>query len=269
MISISIYCTFICELRKENFYFFSSDFWEFLFFHFLCGLAFFTLQKIMALGVLASVNGIPIFAILSILATQLLSFLIAFKKRVLSCVSILGAKKTGTTSITFSIMVRSFQHFFAHNAAFICLLADANRLYGSLMYFFFITAYPFNAKLLMSLFLQKLSFSATIGISTLLFQQLFLMFALQLFCARMAIAFHRPVKPMMAIFMQLNRCLSKSSFVLLVRLKVAYYLQHFHVNNRYGITYGKNGNMSYASYNKSVVFYLKFLVFSCKLFAKN
>ncbi|KAH9408298.1 hypothetical protein TYRP_011970 [Tyrophagus putrescentiae] len=185
----------------------------------------------MALGVLASVNGIPIFAILSILATQLLSFLIAFKKRVLSCVSILGAKKTGTTGIILSIMARSFQHFFAHNAAFLCLLADANRLYGSLMYFFF-TAYPFNAKLLMSIFLQKLSFSATIGISTLLIQQLFLMFALQLFCARMAIAFHRPVKPMMAIFMQLNRSLSNSSFVLRVRLKVAYYLQHFHVNNR-------------------------------------
>lgn len=146
LISISIYCTFICELRKENFYFFSSDFWEFLFFYFLCGLAFFTLQKIMALGVLASVNGIPIFAILSILATQLLSFLIAFKKRVLSCVSILGAKKTGTTSITFSIMVRSFQHFFAHNAAFICLLADANRLYGSLMYFFFHHCLPIQCK---------------------------------------------------------------------------------------------------------------------------
>ena len=236
-------------------------------FQFLFGLVFFTVQKLTTFHALAIVNGIPIFAILSILTTQLLNFLIDLKKKMLSCVSILGAKKTGTSEITLSIIARSFQHFFAHNAAYLRLLADANRVYGSVLYLFFLIAYPVNANLLMSLLLQKHSFSMTIGISTVILQQLFLMFALQLFCARMAVAFHRPVKPMMTIFLQLNQVFSNSN-VLQVRLMAALYLQHFHVDNRYGITYGKIGNINYASYSKSIVFYLKFLVFAYKLFDK-
>lgn len=230
---------------------------------------FISFERLLTASFLTSVHGLPIYAIIFTVSTQLNAFSTLLKERLVE--SWQQQRQQMATKQRASICLgpafgHSLRDFLAHNVAYLRLLADGNRVYGQSVYLFFLVAYPENAYLLMRFLFKNHSTSAWVAVSVLIPQQLFLMFAIQLFAARMAVTFHRPVKPMMTIFQQLNQNFSNCSTRVL--LKVSTYLQHFHVNNRYGIAlYGKVGTTTYASYFKSVVFYMKFLVFAYKLFA--
>lgn len=231
---------------------------------------FISFERLLTASFLTSVHGLPIYAIIFTVSTQLNAFSTLLKERLVESWQQQQRQQMATkqrASICFGpAFGHSLRDFLAHNVAYLRLLADGNRVYGQSVYLFFLVAYPENAYLLMRFLFKNHSTSAWVAVSVLIPQQLFLMFAIQLFAARMAVTFHRPVKPMMTIFQELNQNFSNCSTR--VFLKVSTYLQHFHMNNRYGIAlYGKVGTTTYASYFKSVVFYMKFLVFAYKLFA--
>src|SRR5699024_5200191 len=96
-------------------------------------------------------------------------------------------------------------------------------------------------------------------------QQLLIILVVYVFAVRLAIAVHRPVRPMTDLFIgSLN---SNLHFTFRIRLKMASYLQHFSTMNRYGLNYGKMGPMTYASFGKSLIFYTKFLIYAYRLFS--
>ena len=117
------------------------------------------------------------------------------------------------------------------------------------------------------------------------------MIALHLFAARMSQRFHRPVMRMIAI----DQCwyaltsLSSSSLSSLPqsstnrhsiityhkfiplrpRMRLAFYIQHFHTNHKYGLQYGRYGNVNFTTCAKFFVFYCKLLMFAFMLFVYN
>ncbi len=165
------------------------------------------------------------------------------------------------------------KRFLARNTAYICLLGDSNRLYGTATFRFFLVAYPQNAYMLMSLLLEgggddaqtNRSSSFKVALVVLLVQQQMIIFLMHVFSVQLATAVHRPVRPMTALF--LGSLQSNLKFSFRIRLKMAAYLQHFNTDNRYGLSYGKVGSVTYASFGKSLVFYWKFLIFAYKLFS--
>lgn len=180
---------------------------------------------------------------------------------------------------------RRLSRFYQLGSRYLRLLADANRLYGPATLRFFLVAYPQNAHLLMCLLLQREGGGSgtgsgskvggrtgafTFGTSILLAQQLFIMFAVHVFSARMAGSFHRAVKPLTALLTaestaHANWANKVASFR--SRLRLATYLQAMNVSNRYGLRYGSVGAVTYASFARSLVFYGKFLIYSFRLFS--
>ncbi|KAH9391577.1 hypothetical protein TYRP_022753, partial [Tyrophagus putrescentiae] len=214
--------------------------WLYALFLLQSGLQLVATRRLLSTLFLVASNALPLFAILFILPRQLVTLV----------------AKMGQQKNIFSTGHR-LKGFFAKNTAYIRLLGDVSRLYGTATFRFFLVAYPQNAHLLMCLLLEEeegvggrqRSTTFKVGIATLLAQQLIIILLVHVFSARLATAVHRPVRLVNA------------------RLKMAAYLAHFNVVNRYGLTYGRVGAVTYASFGRSMVFYGKFLIYAYRLFA--
>ena len=235
--------------------------WQYALFQFHAWLLFASLRRLLSTLFLTGAHGFSVNAMLYIIPRQMLTCIEEIKRR-------------RPQQNIFSTCHR-LRRFLAQNAAYIRLLGDSNRLYGTAVFRFFLVAYPQNAHLLMSLLLEgredgdvqqtkrSTSFKATVIV--LLAQQQMIIFLMHVFSVQLATSVHKPVQPMTALF--LGSLQSNLKFSFRIRLKMAAYLQHFNTDNRYGLSYGKVGAVTYSSFGKSLVFYWKFLIFAYKLFS--
>ncbi len=233
--------------------------WLYALFLLQSGLQLVATRRLLSTLFLVASNALPLFAILFILPRQLVTLV----------------AKMGQQKNIFSTGHR-LKGFFAKNTAYIRLLGDVSRLYGTATFRFFLVAYPQNAHLLMCLLLEEeegvggrqRSTTFKVGIATLLAQQLIIILLVHIFSARLATAVHRPVRPVNGLFMLGSLKDSHGlRFSFRARLKMAAYLAHFNVVNRYGLTYGRVSAVTYASFGRSMVFYGKFLIYAYRLFA--
>lgn len=247
---------FFCEFEKEGLFGKIHSNWLYINFQLQITLFFTSIRCIFSALFLFGTFTLTLYAILFIQRRQMWVLVMEIKRQ----------KNKYILGLTGSRL----QKFYSLSNAYLRLLADANKLYGPAILRFFLVAYPENAHLLMFLLFQKSgsegqserSGSLTVGLIFLIGQQLFVMFAVHVFSARMAHDFHRPVKPLRTVFLAGNG--SRVNFN--DRIKLAAYLQALNVSNRYGLRYGKVGAITYASFGKSLIFYLKLLIYSYRLF---
>lgn len=144
---------------------------------------------------------------------------------------------------------RSFTTFRWYSAKCIMHLKDFNRLYGTALALFFLFCYPCNAAIIVLLIFHpadSIILSATA--SLLAFYQLFFMFFMHAFSARMTAKLHRPAKLLIgAEFANEGDDAEKQKFNR-ASLTLSNYIFYFHTYHQYAMTYGKAGNVTFRSF---------------------
>lgn len=256
--------TFYLEFQKEGLFCTQNNgsYWWYFNFQIQAALYFICAQKVLSALFLLGTHALTLNFVFLIIRRQMWTLFEDIKKHT-------SIFRTGSL----------LNNFYALSSRYLTLLDNSNRLFGPATFRFFLVAYPENAHLLMFMLMGKSrsegqnsrSGSLTFGLSILIFEQFFVMFAVHIFSARMAISFHKPVKPLTTIFLAGSGNL-KTNWVnkftsIRARLRLALYIQALNVLNRYGLRYGKVGAVTYVSFGRSLVFYIKFLIYAYKLFS--
>ncbi len=140
------------------------------------------------------------------------------------------------------------------SAEYLVQLADANRIFGRILFMFLLLAAPSNSHMIMMVLLtraeQDRSSALIFKSSTMIVaaDQLVVIFGVHWAAAKMALLLHRPVRHLMKVTHFSRRFQSS----LQMRLSLAHYIEAFHTVNRYCVTYGQYGAITFSSYGKVV-----------------
>lgn len=138
--------------------------------------------------------------------------------------------------------------FLWFNIEYLQFIADSNRVYGRALFYYNIISYLSNAAIMMFLLWDnKASTLFRLMAASSAFDQILIIFIFHLMAAQMTIKFHRPVKQMRNVYLY-----SKFLVRLKVRLKLASYLERFHLDSdkQYGLSYGQWQLITFQTYGK-------------------
>lgn len=160
-----------------------------------------------------------------------------------------------------------FNCFLRENHRSLLFLTDATRIYGNLLFGFFLLNTPLNATILMMLLLgstSQMTGSIRLFLGFVFIAQIFIMALFSIYPTILSLKLHAPSRRLLALPAK-----HRNQWSLKGRLKLSFYLEQFHTLNRYTVDLGKfGGKITYASTGRHVFFYLKLLIFAYKLVLK-
>lgn len=150
---------------------------------------------------------------------------------------------------------RKFDTFFKKIDSFLVLLADANRVYGAAFFVYIVINMPLNALLIMMLNKtgQIVGRVLRIGSAVYVVVQLFLIFAVTCFFAKVSTKFHKTVKRVIRSSVEgltVNEKSTTPFWPLKSRLKLARYIETFHTSKQFTLKYGQYGSVTFSSIGK-------------------
>lgn len=125
-------------------------------------------------------------------------------------------------------------------------LFQCNKVYGSALVAFLIVNCPINAYLSMSALTGKIPHIHLLLVGPFLLQQVICLFAFHFVVAFYSKRLHQPVKNVIHAYIHYL----KQKKILLFRFRLAHYIEAFHNKNRYGMTYGNYGLVTFGGITK-------------------
>lgn len=168
--------------------------------------------------------------------------------------------------------------FVRKHAQTLMVVFGLNRFIGHLVLAFILFHLPQNTYFLMAIFFEHHQPITVIVLGNLVALQLFIIIFFHVLCTAYSARIHRPVKTVAhwAAQVQLESSVrfserrknEKSEIVSLpfrARLKIAFFIGKFNTARRYGIHYGSCGLISFASFGRFAVIYLKLIIYWYKM----
>lgn len=159
------------------------------------------------------------------------------------------AKKSLMLSSTFS--GHKFALFAYHNNLSLKLLRDGNLTFGKSIFAYMIVNMPLSSLLLMMLLLGKLNSKKVVVKALIIFfvsAEFGSIVIISLICAILSQKLHRPVKRFFRLIFKPAQ--SSQKVALTIQMRVAAYIEFFHTENRFALSYGRMGKITFGSCGK-------------------